>query len=453
MQPAPSRLRTFAAVSTLLLAATATAQSNVVSGSAQVVDTNVRHPNGNIYDQVLLSGLSAVVQADSGQIVRCSFLDPNGDIVQCEFSGPGQFRIALDPATFAAAGPAARYNQPGVNYVTGKPTITIDGSTDQTYVNIFTVGKSTAVNQALFPAGQSYDGVADVQLLQINGTAMASVLAGNTRFSGSTGNTGVLAPDTNIKTRAVIHDIKASGTATPVLRFGAGSTFAQDLGSILLAGGDLTQPNGAAIDVSTGNGATLPSIVTVANIRSDGTNLIRATIASTVAWKAGTIGSLLLDGAATVNTSTGANNGGFNASFTDLLAGSNSPFGNLNADVNVRWTFSGGNNGTWSVRNTTSVQGFTLTSTISGTYTYVLASSGTSFTYTQNYDQIVSSGLTLPITAASIPALPKTFRVTVTQLTATTGTFEYTLTMSNGTSTTVRGSYSPTSPLTLPSGS
>lgn len=440
-------------LSSLALAGSALAQSNVIAGSGTVVGPNIKHANGNTYDQVLLTGQTVTLQADSGQIVRCSFLDPNGDIVQCEFSGPGQFKIDLDPATYVAPATAAKYNQPAVSYVTGKPSVTISGNTDQTNVNIFTVGKATAIDQSLFPAGQTYDGVADVQLLTINGPAINAIYTGNTRFSGSSGNTGILAPNTVVKARAVVQDIDASGTATPVLRFGDNSTFSQDLGSILLAGGDLLQTNGAAIDVSTGSGSTLASIVTVANIRSDGSNLVRAAISSTVNWKGGASGTLLLDGTAVVNTSTGASSGTFNANFTDLLASSNSPFGNLNGNVNLKWTFSGGNSGTWSVQSTTTVQGFTITSTISGTYTYSLSGDGKSFSFTLNYDQITSSGFTLAINASSNPPLPKSFSVTANQTSATTGTYEYTLTMSNGSKTTVSGNYAPGTPLALPTGS
>jgi hypothetical protein len=455
----PSRLISFRRRCAALLAGcalplSAFAANNVVSGSAILVGDSIRHANGNLYDQVLLTGQSAVLQADGAKILRCSFLDPNGDIVQCEFSGPGQFTITLDAATFVAAGPAAKYNQPGVNYVTGKPTVKVDGNTASTYVSIFSVGSTTAVNQALFPAGQTYDGVADVQLLQISGAAMASVLAGNTRFSGASGMTGIFAPNTAIANRAILFDIEATGAATPVLQFASGSTFTQDTGAVVVAGGDLIQPNGASIDISSGTGTTLAKIVTVANTRSDGATVARATIASTVTWISGGSGTLLVDGTTVFNPSTGGSSGTFAATFGDLLTSSNSPF-KFDGNVAVKWVFSGGNEGTWSVESTTTTQGFNIKSTISGTYTYSVAANGGSFTFTMNYNQIASdtgfgSPVVLNITAASNPALPKTVAVTATSTGVGTGTYQYTLTMSNGTQTTMSGNYTPTAPLGLP---
>ena len=39
------------------------------------------HPNGNVYDQVLMTGASVTVTADVGQVTRVSFLDAQGDIL------------------------------------------------------------------------------------------------------------------------------------------------------------------------------------------------------------------------------------------------------------------------------------------------------------------------------------------------------------------------------------
>lgn len=278
-----------------ILLFTPVTSGNVVAGTAEVVGPDILHPNGNVYDQVLLTGPSATLQADPGQALRCSFLDPNGDIVQCEFSGPGHFTILLDPVTYLPPAPAARYNQPGVNYVTGRATVLIDNNTAATSVNIFSVGRVTAVNQALFPAGQSYDGVADIQLLQISGPAMGALYLGNTRFGGATGQTGILAPNTAIQQRAVLHDIAATGVSTPVLRLGENSAFAQDFGSVLLAGGDLVQANAAPVEVTAGRAGVLKSIATVANIRSDGSPLPRGNVADARFTSRGT-GDLRVDG-------------------------------------------------------------------------------------------------------------------------------------------------------------
>jgi hypothetical protein len=436
------------------------ALNNVVSGSATIVADSVLHANGNRYDQVLLTGQSAVLQADGNKVLRASFLDPNGDIVQCEFSGPGQFTITLDPATFVAAGAAAKYNQPGVNYVTGKPTVSVTGNTANTFVSIFTVGRNNAVNQALFPTGMTYDGVADVALLQLSGTAVGSVLTGNARFSSSSGMTGIFAPNTAVQNRAILYDIKASSAATPVLAFGSNSTFAQDSGAILVAGGDLVQPNNAAIDVTAGSGTTSATITTVANVKSDGTTVVRATVSSAVTFISGGSGTVRVDGVAVVNPNTGASSGTFNATFSDLLASSNSPF-NFNGVVGVKWNFSGGNSGTWTVESTTTTQGINSTATLSGTYTYAVTNGGAGFTFTMNYERIAATVVvpflgaqttTLNITANSNPPLPKTISMTATSSGTGTGSYQYTLTMSNGQQTSFSGNYTPGTPLALPSG-
>src|SRR5262245_56195548 len=106
------------------LGALARAQNNIVAGSGTVF-ANLSNPDGLTYDQVLMTGQSVTLQADTGQVLRASFLDTNGDIVQAEFSGSGQFKIDLDPTTYVAAAPATKYNQPTVSYVTGRPTISV----------------------------------------------------------------------------------------------------------------------------------------------------------------------------------------------------------------------------------------------------------------------------------------------------------------------------------------
>ena len=133
----------------------------VLDGSGDIAGENIQHPNGNVFDQVLLTGESIKLQARPNQITRVSFMDENEDIVQVEFSGAGTFTVTLDPATFLPPALPPRYNQT-VEYVTGKPSVVIDGADANTFFSIFTVGKINAVNQALFPEGQVYDAQADV---------------------------------------------------------------------------------------------------------------------------------------------------------------------------------------------------------------------------------------------------------------------------------------------------
>ena len=72
----------------------------VLEGMGDIAGENIQHPNGNIFDQILLTGESIRLQARPNQITRVSFMDENEDIVQVEFSGAGTFTVTLDPATF-----------------------------------------------------------------------------------------------------------------------------------------------------------------------------------------------------------------------------------------------------------------------------------------------------------------------------------------------------------------
>ena len=98
----------------ILVAKLATAQFDdvVVSGSGDVAGTDIMHANGNVYDQVLLTGERVTVRADVGQITRTSFIDENDDIVQVEMSGDGEVTITFWIRTLLA-GPRCqvKYNQ------------------------------------------------------------------------------------------------------------------------------------------------------------------------------------------------------------------------------------------------------------------------------------------------------------------------------------------------------
>ena len=270
----------------------------IVDGSGVVVGRNIQHSNGNIFDQVLLTGRYIKLQASPGQITRVSFMDEDEDIVQIEMSGNGTFTITLDPATFRSPALPPRYNQQ-VMYVTGKPSVVIDGADSSTFFSIFTVGRINAVNQAFFPAGQIYDAQADVTLVKvINSIGMGGMQMSNTVFSGSTGNVSVDARGVPIAVRLTIGDIDASGNAVPYLLFGEGS-FIVPVGNpgVRITGGDLVQSNGANIRVATHlenieviklapsflefTGDLSSTILSQDNFKSDGTRLpardIRAT--------------------------------------------------------------------------------------------------------------------------------------------------------------------------------
>ena len=248
-------------------------------GMAELVGENIHHPNGNIFDQILLTGLSATVQAKEGQITRVSFMDENEDIVQAEFSGSGTLSITLDPTTYKPAALPARYNQ-DVKYVTGKPSIVINGADETTYCSIFTVGTLNAVNQALFPEGQEYDAKADVKLVEvINSTEIGGMLMANAEFSGKSGHVGVDARNVKVKQRVTFGDIDASDDAVPYLLFDE-DAFDDEEGQgpgPMVAGGDLVQTNGAPIVVAL-PGQKTPSfegLPTTENFKSDSTYLAK----------------------------------------------------------------------------------------------------------------------------------------------------------------------------------
>jgi len=235
-----------------------------VAGTAYEHGSDIAHPNGNIYDQMLMTGAAATITADAGQVTRTSFIDLNDDIVQVEFSGRGALTISLDSASGPA--PATKYNQPSVFYMKGHATITIVGADESSHVSIFTVGTQTAANQSLFPAGTTYDGVADVALLQISSPTgrFGGVRAANAGFFRTSGFTGLHAPGIQFGGPVYIHDVNAGGSATPTLMTGTIATG----GEIRITGGNLTQDNGAAVQIG---GAT--KIVMAAGTKSDGASL------------------------------------------------------------------------------------------------------------------------------------------------------------------------------------
>ena len=201
-------------------------------------------------------------------------MDETEDIVQVEFSGAGTFTVTLDPATFLPPAIPPRYNQE-VMYVTGKPSVVIEGADSSTFFSIFTVGSINAVNQALFPEGQVYDAQADVTLVEvINSTGMGGMQLSNTVFSGTTGKVGIDARGVPIAVRLTVGDIDASGSAIPYLLFGEGSfTVAAGNPGLRITGGDLIQINGASIVVAE-SGSSIPgfdTLITQNNVKSDNT--------------------------------------------------------------------------------------------------------------------------------------------------------------------------------------
>jgi len=255
-----------------------------VLGNGQEVGSDIVHVNGNIYDQVLLQGAAATVTADAGQVLRMSFVDLNDDIVQVEFSGAGTLSVVLD----APSGPAqaASYNQPTVSYMKGHAGLVIAGANETTNVSVFSVGRITALNQALFRDNVSYDGVADIAFISIlsaNGK-FGGLRASNASLWATRGVTGINAPGVQFTGPVYVGDISAMETATPILLTGSA-------GDVRITGGDLTQLNGAAVQVSgvtqvqfvdgtTSQGTTLPALSNRGRLEQGGRDVTSEIVAN-----------------------------------------------------------------------------------------------------------------------------------------------------------------------------
>lgn len=224
--------------------------AGITGSGTEVLSDRFVASNGNTFDQVLMTGSSVTVTADAGQITRVSFLDLQGDIVQAEFSGKGTLSISLDG--FVAPAEAAKYIQPGVNYVSGLATFTIQGSDASTNFRVFTVGSATAVNQALFDDTHTGgNNVADVARLTVvadpanfGGSNFGSILAGNAHFGAASGTVGISAANINVQGIVRVGEINATGTATPSLVLGTNSQFVD----VEVTGGSLISDNGKAIN-------------------------------------------------------------------------------------------------------------------------------------------------------------------------------------------------------------
>ncbi len=257
-----------------ILGVTTTAK---VVGSASEVGSNIRHVNGNVYDQVLMLGAAATVKADPGQVTRISFIDLTDDIVQLEFSGSGSLSIVLD----SVSGPmlAENYTQPGVTYMKGHAGIVIVGADDTTNVSAFSVGSITAVNQSLFSPNINYDGMADLAYIAIqsNNGKFGGVRAANTNFFATRGFTGLYAPGVTFTGPVFVGNISAYDAAVPLLITGSAS-------DVRITGGDFWQPNGQPVLVNgfsqlkfadgiTSHGLALPAQVILGRVWQNGVDV------------------------------------------------------------------------------------------------------------------------------------------------------------------------------------
>ncbi|MFO1450763.1 MAG: S8 family serine peptidase [Opitutaceae bacterium] len=200
---------------------------------------NIVHPNGNAYDQFLLEGTSGALTADTGQISRMSFVDPQGDIVQVELAGKGTLTVLLESATGPAV--ASLYNQPGVLYMQGQATLVLAGSDESTHMSVYSVGPAN--NPGAVRPDVTYEGWASVRALGVHSSSLrvSGLRMGNARFEATTGATGLWAQGVRADT-VFLSDIAAFAAAQPVLAV----SLETEVG---ITGGSLLQPNGRPIVV------------------------------------------------------------------------------------------------------------------------------------------------------------------------------------------------------------
>lgn len=234
------------------------AAAQKVIGCGYEFNADVHHANGNIYDQILLTGPLTTIRADADQIVRASYLDLNDDIVQVEYSGPGAVTISIASVTPPA--PPARYNQ-DIPYVKGHATIAIEGANEFSNLSVFSVGRANAVNQDLFKSTATYDGVADLARVIIASPTQrfGGLRTANAEYWAVGGDTGVSAPGVRFSGPVNLHNLSARDQAVPVLLTGPIDPRVIDHqtidGGVLIAGGDLAQMNDAPIRL--GDAATI----------------------------------------------------------------------------------------------------------------------------------------------------------------------------------------------------
>jgi cyclophilin family peptidyl-prolyl cis-trans isomerase len=216
--------------------------TNKVVGSGTEVGPNIVHSNGTTYDQILLTGPAATMTADVDQVARMSFIDLNDDIVQVEFSGAGAVTVSLD--NFSGPAAPAKYNQSNVAYVKGRATIVVGGADESTNLTVFTVGRSTAVNQALFRDDVTYDGVANLALVAVLPPSgnFGGLRTSDASYAASGGLTGVYAPRVRFAGPLYVGDINAADSATATIICG-------NAADVRITGGDLQQDNARAVQV------------------------------------------------------------------------------------------------------------------------------------------------------------------------------------------------------------
>ena len=204
---------------------------------------SIQHPNGNVYDQFLLTGSAGTIRTADGKIARISLLDENNSIVQFEMSGPGALTVVLANASGPKA--PAFYNQAGVEYMQGAPLVVLTGATKDTHMSIYSVGRLT--NPGVTRADVTYHEWATVRASGIQSTTgeFGGLYYGNVLFTGSAGPVGIAAPTVRTIGTLNFHEVKATGTGYPLLQLASDGT-----ANLKVTGGSLEQLNDQPIAVA-----------------------------------------------------------------------------------------------------------------------------------------------------------------------------------------------------------
>lgn len=233
----------------------------VVQGGTEV-RSDVLQPDGSVYDEVLMTGQAVEVRADPGQGVHVVFLDPDGDLVQVDYSGVGWVSITMpaadDPVhagtSRAAVGNVAaeHYLASAARYVQGLATVAVGESDASSNLSITSVGPANGAATLFDPTHQGGDHFADLARILLVGNPsnpagfsnFGSLEAGNVQFSDVVGFVGIIGKDVAVQGTVSIGDIETHESGVPTLSFNSNSQFQ----TVWVRGGDLSQPNGASFN-------------------------------------------------------------------------------------------------------------------------------------------------------------------------------------------------------------
>lgn len=203
----------------------------------------IRHPNGNVYDQFLLTGAAGTIRTADGKIARISLLDERGSIVQFEMSGPGALTVVLANSSGPKA--PALYNQPGIEYMQGAPLVVLTGADATTHMSIYSVGRNT--NPGVTRADVTYHEWANVRAAGIHSTTggLGGLYYGNVTFGADAGPVGIAAPSVRTVGTLNFHELASTAAGRPMILLAADGQ-----ANVKITGGSLSQANGQPIAVA-----------------------------------------------------------------------------------------------------------------------------------------------------------------------------------------------------------